>query len=195
MLWIRKILVDLIYVDSIWERDGISLLYINRVSVMFWFQIQESLSWVPVLHGHGTASSPKLSWDAFSHQFHSDSLSMVEWNSTGVKNENTHKYRSEPLRLRCPRSRPGTAAISGAASRARRHLVVPEGWCRQAGRCAGPCTKAGFWGHCPRCYGEKRKHCEASLPLGYFCGRAAAVGTVSTSILVFWSLTPSPSSF
>lgn len=111
---------------------------------MFWFQIQESLSWVPVLHGHGTASSPKLSWDVFSHQFHSESLSMVEWNSTGVKNENTHKYRSEPPRLRCPRSRPGTAAISGAASRARRHLVVPEGWCRQAGRCAGRARRPAF---------------------------------------------------
>lgn len=42
MLWSSKIPIILVNVDSISDQDGISLLWINRVSVMFGFQLQES---------------------------------------------------------------------------------------------------------------------------------------------------------
>lgn len=41
MLWSCKIPVNLVNVDSVSEQDGIYLILINRVSVMFGFQLQE----------------------------------------------------------------------------------------------------------------------------------------------------------
>lgn len=112
---------------------------------MFCFQIQESLSWGPALHGHGTASSPKLSWDAFSQQFLSETFSMAERISNGVKNEHTHQCRRKgaspaslpaipPWRSRHLRCRvPGTAPSCGAC------WLVQAGWSlRRAVRGGGP---------------------------------------------------------
>lgn len=117
---------------------------------------------------------------------------MAERNSTGVKNEHTHQCRRKgafPASLPAippGRSRhlgcrvPGTAPSCGACG------LAQAGWPLRRAVQGG----AGCWGHCSCCYGEKRKHCEgttASEPreasLGCACVRAAAVGTVTTSIL------------
>lgn len=132
---------------------------------MFWFQIQDSFSWGTCTPWPWRCLLAQAFMRCFQRAFSLRKPFHVR-NSTGVKNEHTHQCRRKgafPASL--PAIPPGAAAISGAASRARRHLVVPAGWRRQAGRCAGQCRGGPVVGDIALAAMERRESTVKEQPL------------------------------